>query len=140
VTRVIGSRQRVWRLTTERGTGTHGNTLCCIDTDQARRRTRQSTVSLIPRARGTVQSFGVTYSSPPGRFARANTAGMLSRKGKCAGQTIGRLAAQAIRQCDPARSAISPLRHGALERYRFAAPSSGIGEEEAQAEASCAVT
>jgi hypothetical protein len=29
---------------------------------------------------------------------------------------------------------------GALERYRFAAPSSGIGEEEAQAEASCAVT
>jgi len=67
-------------------------------------RTRPSTAPheathrlLIPNARKTVQSFGVTYSSPPGRCVSAEPGGTFFRKGERAGQTVGQLAAQATR-------------------------------------------
>ncbi len=76
---------------------THRNTACHIEPDQARRRTRQPTVLLIPIAERTVQSFGVTYSSPPGKRVSAGPGGVFSRKARRSRQTVRKLAAQATR-------------------------------------------
>jgi len=49
---------------------------CCVEPGQARRRTRQYTVTQSQQARVMVQSFEVRYSSPPGLLRVACRSGI----------------------------------------------------------------